>query len=106
MTPNERRYRIRNPQAVAWGLLLSSFVMFCTLCAAGTAAARWFLLESQVDLSVHLTVSRGRVDLQLPASVPFGVSQDQAHSDNRNPKPYRLAFLCHRPATVDCAPPV
>jgi len=64
--PNGRPYyTMRNPQAVAWGLTLTGFFVFCMICIATTAAARWFLFDSHVDLNVRVEVSRGRVDMQL-----------------------------------------
>jgi hypothetical protein len=66
MALSENRYHLPRPGAVAWAVLLISFVLFCAFCAASTAVARWFLLESQVDLNVRLIVSKGRVNMQMP----------------------------------------
>lgn len=66
MAPTFRSYTLRHPQAVAWAVLLTSFGLLCLILAVGTVGARWFLFDSQVDLTVRLTVGRGRVDLALP----------------------------------------
>ncbi|MCC7205751.1 MAG: hypothetical protein IT323_00500 [Anaerolineae bacterium] len=76
MTATTNGYSLRHPQTTAWGILLASFLALCSLCAVTTAGARWFLLESEVGLTVRLTVSRGRVDLRLPDGTDIGVNRD------------------------------
>lgn len=76
MTATTKGYSLRHPQTVAWGMLLAAFLVLCGVCAATTAGARWFLLESEVGLTVRLTVSRGRVDLRLPDGTDVGVNRD------------------------------
>jgi hypothetical protein len=56
----------QNPQAVAWGVLITGFVFFCAACVAGTFAVYWFIYESSVQLTVQLKVSRGLVTLTRP----------------------------------------
>jgi hypothetical protein len=77
MTPTNRGYTLRNPQAVAWIVLLTGAVMFCVLCVVSTAGARWFLFDSEVSLTIRLTVSRGRVDLRLPDGTDIGVNRER-----------------------------
>lgn len=80
MTPTERRYNLPHPGAVSWAVLLTSFLLFCMICAAATAVARWFLFESQVDLSVRLVVSKGRVNMQTPDGANTNISTEDAIS--------------------------
>ncbi len=54
-----------SPQKVAWIVLLTSFVIFCTVCAAGTFGAYWFFFQSPTSMTIHLTVSRGAVTMTL-----------------------------------------
>jgi hypothetical protein len=70
-----RSHTLRNPQAVAWMILLASFVTFCLLMALGTAGAYWFLFQSRVEMTIRLTVSKGRVDLTLPDGSPASAAR-------------------------------
>jgi hypothetical protein len=54
-----------SPQKVAWIVLLTSFVIFCTVCAAGTFGAYWFFFQSSTSMTIRLTVSRGTVTMTL-----------------------------------------
>ncbi len=65
-SPTSARLLTRRPQTVAWTILLLSFAVFCSACAVGTFGAYWFLFESQVELKISLTVSKGRVDIAWP----------------------------------------
>jgi hypothetical protein len=49
----------RHPQAVAWSVLLISFVLFLFTCAASTFGVWWFFFESRIDLKANLFVGRG-----------------------------------------------
>jgi hypothetical protein len=62
--PNNRL--MRNPQTIAWVIVLASFALFCVLCASGTFGAYWFMFESGVPLTTRLTVSRGAVTVVRP----------------------------------------
>jgi len=55
--------------------MLTSFAIFCLLMAVGTAGAYWFLFESRVEMSIRLTVSKGRVDLTLPDGSPASIAR-------------------------------
>lgn len=72
-----RSHTLRNPQAVAWAILLASFVTFCLIMALGTAGAYWFLFESRVEMTIRLTVSKGRVDLTLPDGSPASAARQE-----------------------------
>ena len=61
-----RRHILRNPQAVAWAVLLAAFISFCLLAVLGSLGLRWFLFDSQLDMALSLTASRGRVDMTMP----------------------------------------
>ncbi len=52
---------IRDPQTVAWLVVISSFILFCVLCIAGTFGTYWFLFDSPAAMTTCLTVSRGSV---------------------------------------------
>lgn len=70
-----RSHTLRNPQAVAWTILLASFVTFCLIMALGTVGAYWFLFQSRVEMTIRLTVSKGRVDLTLPDGSPASAAR-------------------------------
>lgn len=82
MTPPFRSYTLKHPQTVAWAVLLTSFIALCMLLLIVTIGARWFLFDSQVDLTVRLTVSRGRVDLILPDGSTTSVTRQDFVSPN------------------------
>ncbi|MCS6870135.1 MAG: hypothetical protein RML95_06095 [Anaerolineae bacterium] len=77
MVYGTRSHTLRNPQAVAWAIMLTSFVIFCLLMALGTAGTYWFLFESRVEMTVRLTVSKGRVDLILPDGSPASAARQE-----------------------------
>ena len=56
---------IRRPQAIAWIILVISFMLFLVICGLGTFGTYYFLFESSVHLTVNLTVSRGVVGVAL-----------------------------------------
>ncbi|MFQ3536445.1 MAG: hypothetical protein SNJ58_11260 [Aggregatilineales bacterium] len=72
-----RSHTLRNPQAVAWTIMLASFVTFCLIMALGTAGAYWFLFQSRVEMAIRLTVSKGRVDLTLPDGSPASAARQE-----------------------------
>src|SRR5262249_32193090 len=58
----KQRFRlIRDPQTVAWIVVVGSFILFCGLCAAATFGTYWFLFDSPVAMTTCLTVSRGSI---------------------------------------------
>src|SRR5947209_2304615 len=63
-----------HPQAVAWVVVVSSFILFCVLCATGTFGAYWFFFESPINMTTQLTVSRGSVTIINPDLTSFVVS--------------------------------
>lgn len=71
------RYGTRT-QTAAWVILITSFLLFCTLCTAGTLGVYWFFFESLTDMDVRITVSRGRTDLtSLAGSMAAGNPQSE-----------------------------
>ncbi len=58
-TPSSRRWL--EPQNTAWFVLLGSFAVFCLLCASVSLGAYWFVFDSPIALTTHLTVSKGTV---------------------------------------------
>src|SRR5258708_6135397 len=52
---------LTSPHILAWSVLLSSFVLFCILCAVLAFAGYWFFYESPTSLNVKLVISRGVV---------------------------------------------
>lgn len=82
MAYGTRSHTLRNPQAVAWAVLLSSFAALCLIVAVGTAGAHWFLFESQVEMTIRLTVSKGRVDLTLPDGSPASAARQDFPEPN------------------------
>ncbi|GAB4545083.1 MAG: hypothetical protein OHK0023_02840 [Anaerolineae bacterium] len=77
-----RSYTLKHPQAVAWTVVLASFMLFCLFSLLGTFGAQWFLFESQVDLSIRLTVSKGRVDITLPDGSPASATRQDFVGEN------------------------
>ena len=72
----DTRYGSR-PQAVAWLVVLTSFVCFCAIGTAAAAGAYWFVFDSPVSLTVRLVVSQGNVIVQAPNSQQIGVYNSQ-----------------------------
>jgi len=65
-------------QTAAWFILVTSFLLFCTLCTAGTLGVYWFFFESLTDMDARITVSRGRTDLaSLAGSMAAGNPQTE-----------------------------
>ncbi len=65
-------------QTAAWVILITGFLLFCTLCTAGTLGVYWFFFESRADMDVRVTVSRGRTDLaSLTGSMAAGSPQTE-----------------------------
>ncbi len=88
MTQTENGQKRRwsyNPQNIAWLVLITSFVLFCVLCAAGTFGAYWFFFESPTPINVRLTVSRGAVTVILP-----GGTSSVMNNPGENPYPIPL----------------
>lgn len=75
-TPNIK-YGTRT-QTAAWFILITSFLLFCTLCTAGTLGVYWFFFESLTAMDARITVSRGRTDLaSLAGSMAAGNPQTE-----------------------------
>jgi hypothetical protein len=68
-----------SPQTIAWVVVLTSFVIFCIVCAAGTFGAYWFFFQSPTGLTVHLTVSRGAITVTLSDGTSTAIGD---HADN------------------------
>lgn len=77
MMQTGRPYKLRNPQAVAWFIVLSGFVIFCGLCVTVTATVRWFLFDFQVDLNANVLVSRGRVEVRMVDGTNTSINRSQ-----------------------------
>src|SRR5512138_2325280 len=56
-TNHQKKSRLRDPQTVAWLVVISSFILFCVLCTAATFGTYWFLFDSPVAMTTCLTVS-------------------------------------------------
>lgn len=65
-TKKQRFKLIRDPQTVAWAVVVTSFILFCVLCAGATFGTYWFLFDSSVPMTTCLTVSRGSVHIVAP----------------------------------------
>lgn len=78
MVQTKQPYVMRHPQTVAWLVVLSGFAVFCTICASISLGAYWFFFKSQVNLTVHLTVSRGGVDIVPPGQTQSTTYREQA----------------------------
>lgn len=61
------------PQQVAWLVVLTSFVCFCTIGTAAAAGIYWFIFDSSVPLTVHLVVSQGNVIVRPLNGQPIGI---------------------------------
>jgi hypothetical protein len=79
MDRNNKPRWFHQPQTVAWLVVTSSFVLFCVICAAGTAGAYWFLFESPANLTTHLTVSQGTVTILYPDGISDVISDPAAN---------------------------
>jgi hypothetical protein len=75
------RYLLGHPQTVAWAVLVTGFALFCGFCLASTLGTYWFLFDSQIGMSVKLTVSRGRVDLVFPDGTSRLAGQEEYITD-------------------------
>ena len=75
---------MKNPQVLAWTVVLISFVLFCILCVASTFAAYWFFFESPMQLTTRLVVSRGAITVNRPDGTSYVVN-------NNNPNNYVLS---------------
>jgi len=69
----------KNPNRVAWIILLTSFITFCLLAVTIPLAVRWYVLHSQVRLAGLMRVTNGTV-LLLPSrdSDPIAVVDARA----------------------------
>src|SRR5947209_9090084 len=71
-----------SPQTIAWITVSFSFVIFCVLCATGTFGAYWFFFESPIQMTTHLSISRGGITTISPADGTGFITTDSAN----NPK--------------------
>jgi len=78
--PTSSSLVMRNPQMVAWIVLIGSFVAFCVICATGTFLAYWFLFDSTVGLAAELTVSRGAVTVIRPDGTSYLVKTNNSNN--------------------------
>ncbi|HEX2909113.1 MAG TPA: hypothetical protein VHO69_19725, partial [Phototrophicaceae bacterium] len=58
---NELPQSRRNPQRVAWGVLLICFAIFCLTCTATGVGIYYFLFLSETPLDVMVRVGRGSI---------------------------------------------
>lgn len=75
----------KNPNRVAWIILLASFITFCLLVVSIPLAVRWYVLHSQVSLAGLLRVTNGTVLL-----FPNSDSDPIAVVDTRSVEPDTL----------------
>lgn len=72
----------RNPEVLAWAILLASFFTCLTLSIATPLSVRWYVRNSRIEHKVILEVQRGPLsvtdpDQKLPVSVPEGSEEIQ-----------------------------
>ena len=66
------------PIRLAWGVLLISFGIFCTICISSLLLGHFFFFQSSVSLDMTLTVGKGTVRVKV------GSEREQAESRFRN----------------------
>mgnify|MGYP005850409745 CR=1 FL=1 len=67
-----------DPIRLSWGILLTSFAIFCTICITSVLLGHFFFFQSSVSLNTTLRVGKGTVGVKV------GNEPEQAESRFRN----------------------